>query len=119
MATIYGRLKGTADKLLKKFQQGVVKLVVPGAASGDAWNPAAPGSETLIALDATVGGVRPELVDGTNILATDLVVIFAVPSVTPMVDHKIEIDGKRCSIQSLTPLPAAGTPVAYRARVRA
>jgi hypothetical protein len=103
--TFYNDMRSVADELLSEFKQGAVEMV-------DA-------SNTTIALNATVRGVPARHVDGSLVMESDLIVTFAVPSDAPTLQHWIRIDGKLHTIQHIEPLPAAGTTVAYRARVRA
>ena len=124
MSTFYGRLQGTASRLMAKFRQGQVVYTITGAPTGPAWNPT-PGAPVSYTLDATVAAVGTvdggfnRYVDGTLILATDLQVTCAVFAVEPSLAGTITIDGKVCQIVRIDKLPGAGTVIAWRLFVRA
>jgi hypothetical protein len=113
--SIYGKLTGTAAKLLDKFSQGVVEIgttaTIPGANPWDA-----PGVVTSWQeVDATVSGVSAKYVDGVNIVASDRQVLFqgAVD-----VGDLMRIDGIAVAVLRIDNIPAAGDPVVTRAFVR-
>ncbi|KFI27741.1 hypothetical protein CN97_00760 [Haematobacter massiliensis] len=118
--SFYDEMKGVADGLLAEFAQGTVTayIVTPGAPDPAQPWVAVPPSETSAALDAVVRGVPEALVDGTNILVGDLLVIFAVPDVTVSVGDRIVIDGKSLGVVQVSPIPPSGTTVAMQAVVR-
>lgn len=80
-------------------------------------------------LDANVGGVAADLVDGTMILATDLVVIAspkarhtlsdgeaadgAITDIVPLIADTLTIDGKPKTIKRVQPCPAAGAAALF------
>lgn len=124
MTGFYGRLQGTAIRLMAKFSQGQVVYTITGPATGPEWNPT-PGAPVSYTLDATVavlgtidGGFN-RYVDGTLILASDLVVTCAVFTVEPSLAGTITIDGKVCQIVRVDKVPGAGTVIAWRIFVRA
>lgn len=118
MSDFYGRLQGTASRLMAKFKQGQVVYTITGAPTGPAWNPT-PGTPVSYTLDATVQGVEADYVDGSLILATDKQVTCAVFAVEPSLAGTITIDGKVCQIVRVDKVPGAGTVIAWRIFVRA
>lgn len=118
MSGFYGRLQGTASRLMAKFSQGQVVYTITGAPTGPEWNPT-PGAPVSYALDATVQGVEADYVDGSLILATDKQVTCAVFAVEPSLAGTITIDGKVCQIVRVDKVPGAGTVIAWRIFVRA
>ena len=118
MSDFYGRLQGTASRLMAKFKQGAVVYTITGPATGPEWNPT-PGAPVSYTLDATVQGVEADYVDGSLILATDKQVTCAVFAVEPSLAGTITIDGKVCQIVRIDKLPGAGTVIAWRLFVRA
>jgi hypothetical protein len=113
--SIYGKLTGTAARLLDKFRQGAVEIgtttTIPGANPWDApivttqWQ----------SVDAVARGVSAKYVDGVNIVSSDLQVTFqgAVD-----VGGLMRIDGRQVAILRIDRVPAAGDPVVTRAFVR-
>ena len=118
MSDFYGRLQGTASRLMAKFSQGQVVYTIAGPATGPEWNPT-PGAPVSYTLDATVQGVEADYVDGSLILATDKQVTCAVFAAEPSLDGTITIDGKVCQIVRVDKVPGAGTVIAWRIFVRA
>ena len=113
MSDFYGRLQGTASRLMAKFKQGQVVYTITGAPTGPEWNPT-PGAPVSYTLDATVQGVEADYVDGSLILATDKQVTCAVFAVEPSLAGTITIDGKVCQIVRVDKVPGAGTVIAWR-----
>lgn len=118
MSAFYGRLQGTASRLMAQFSQGQVVYTITGAPTGPEWNPT-PGAPVSYTLDATVQGVGADYVDGSLILATDKQVTCAVFAVEPSLAGTITIDGKVCQIVRVDKVPGAGTVIAWRIFVRA
>jgi hypothetical protein len=122
--TFYDEMQGVATEILGEFKQGIIKLVVPGSPVQvspplEPWQDEPVGEPIAHILRAVVKGIDQRFVDGTTVLASDKMVTFAVPPVTPTMAHRIDIDGDLHAIEHIEALPAAGTTVAYRARVRA
>ena len=118
MTDLYGRLQGTASRLMAKFSQGQVVYTITGPSTGPEWNPT-PGVPVSYTLDATVQGVEADYVDGSLILATDKQVTCAVFAVEPSLAGTITIDGKVCQIVRVDKVPGAGAVIAWRIFVRA
>ena len=118
MSDFYGRLQGTASRLMAKFSQGQVVYTITGAPTGPAWDPT-PGAPVSYTLDATVQGVEADYVDGSLILATDLQVTCAVFGAEPSLAGTITIDGMILQIVRVDKVPGAGVTIAWRIFVRA
>lgn len=83
MAFDYGRMQGTASRLMQRFNQGTVTLTKATPGEPDPETPWMPGepTETVYVLDATVSaitGANAKYIDGTVITASDLVVTCGV-----------------------------------------
>lgn len=123
----YGRMQGTAGRLMERFQQGTVQLRRTTVGTPpNAWTPGAETVETWT-LKASVRRVSTKYVDGALIVATDNQITFAVPPVVPSLSHEevggttktdtLVIDGREYVMKDLRPIPGAGVPVAYIAFV--
>lgn len=114
----YGAMQTVATGLLGQFQQGVVSLKrrVPGTPDPDHPELDVPDdAPVVVPLLAVVKRLHRRYVEGKLIVETGDMVTFAVPSVEPLNSDLLVIDGKDRTITNLTPIPAAGTPVSYKA----
>lgn len=115
MADPYAKFQKKADKLLTKWKQGVVQLrritTTPGPNEWD------PPTETPVTypLKATVKRLHQRYEGGVLIVETGDMVTFAVPEVVPVLTDTLVIDGQERAITNLTPIPPAGTVVAWKA----
>jgi len=113
--TFYDEMKGVADDLLGEFAQGVVALkrvtTTPGENPWDAPTEAA----TTYTLKATVKRLHQRYENGVLIVETGDMVTFAALAVVPAITDKLVIDGAERAITNLTPIPPAGTIVAWKA----
>ena len=114
----YSRLTRIHDRLTARHGQGVVEITitttVPGA---EPWDP--PETTTVdTAVDAVVSGVGEEFVDGSTIVASDLMVQIAAVDDPPEVGDTIKIDGASKAVLAVHNVPGAGDPVALRLIVR-
>lgn len=114
----YGKMTNTASRLLKRFNQGVIRYIEAGPSTGPVYDPT-PGADVVSVLDATASGVAAEYVDGKSVLATDLMVTASVFERVPTMNGRIEIDGKEVQIVKILPKPAAGTVVVWNFICRA
>jgi hypothetical protein len=111
----YASMQATATGILNEFQQGIVSIrretKVPGA---NPWDP-----PTITTVDtqvlAAVRRMHERYVNGAMVKEEGDSVIFNAGSITPLLTDKIVIDGTARAITNLTPIPAAGTPVVYKA----
>lgn len=77
MSNFYGKMQGTASKLLKKFNQGIITYSVETGESGEPWNPQ-PSGRITYTLDAVARGVEQKYVKEGYISASDIQVTAAV-----------------------------------------
>ncbi|OYY40455.1 MAG: hypothetical protein B7Y08_18495 [Rhodospirillales bacterium 24-66-33] len=115
------RHRASAARIIAKWKTGEVVLIRthPGAPDPDRpWIPGTPTTTDVYVLDARVDGVAADLVDGSTILATDLVVIAspkardtvsgAVVDIVPTITDTLTLDGQTKVIKRVQPYPAAG-----------
>ena len=114
----YDRLKQTHDRLIAKHGQGVVEISVTTTVPGpEPWD--TPTTTTVdTPVDAVVGGVGEEFVDGSTIVASDLQVQIAAVDDPPVVSDAIKVDGASKAVLAVHNVPGAGDPVAIRMIVR-
>ena len=117
----YGRMAKTADRLLGRFQQGIVTLVRPGTSTPgpNPWDPPVESPPATYTLKATVAAVtvdqaNAKYIDGTLITTADLVATIAVPPVTPQMTDLITIDGVPIAMKKIIQVPSAGVPVVFK-----
>jgi len=111
----YGRMQGTATRLLDRFQQGTVGLKRVTTTPGEnEWDPPVE-AVTTYTLSATVKRLHQRYENGVLIVETGDMVTFAAPEVVPVLTDKLVIDGLERAISNLTPIPGAGTTVAWKA----
>lgn len=113
--TFYDEMQGVATELLTEFAQGTVQL--RRTTIGTPPNAWTPGAETTVtyALKATVKRMHQRYEGGVLVIETGDMVTFAVPEVVPALTDRLVIDGVERVMTNLTPIPAAGVPVAWKA----
>lgn len=129
--SFYGDMQGIAAGILAEFKQGVIQLTRNVEADPEPETPYEPGAltETVFTLDATAKGVSAKYVDGTLILASDLMVVSSVmamngtsqatEAIEPSLTDILTIDGTPHRIKRIDATPASGTPVVYTLFVEA
>jgi hypothetical protein len=116
--SIYSRMRPRAGALLGRFRQGDVSLVRPPSYTGPAHQPVEASPALVTPVDAVVTGVLQKYVDGTRILASDLLVTCAVVTgLAPAMDWRVSIGGVQHQIVTTMHAPA-GDPVVWRFVVR-
>lgn len=113
----YARMQGTATRLLGRFEQGTVTLKreTPGEPyPAEPWVPVVPTVDTW-PLAAVVKREHQRYEGGVPIVETGGEVTFAVLPVAPRLTDMLIIDGAERAITKLTLVPAAGTPVVWKA----
>ncbi|MBB4649572.1 hypothetical protein GGQ99_001294 [Aminobacter niigataensis] len=115
MTGFYNEMQGVAAELLDEFKQGAVQLkrVTLGTPPNE-WTPPPETVETW-PLAATVKRLHQRYENGVLIVETGDMVTFAVPEVEPQITDMLVIDGAERVITNLTPIPPAGSVVAYKA----
>lgn len=120
MAGFYEEMKGMVSEVLLPdadggLGQGTISLkrttTTPGA---EEWDPPTE-TTTTYPLDATVKRLHQRYEGGVLVIETGDLVTFAVPAVVPALTDMLVIDGVERAITNLTPIPGAGTVVAYKA----
>lgn len=126
MSDLYAPKRRRVARKIRQWKTGTVTLTrsTPGAAEeATPWIRAAPTLD-VYALDARVNGVAEEQIDGTTILASDLIVIAspkarhtlsdgepadgAVADIEPRMTDTLAIDGSVKIIKKIDAIPAAG-----------
>jgi hypothetical protein len=112
--SFYGEMRGVATELLAEFKQGTVELKrVVSTPGPNPWDPPTE-TETRCHLSATAERLHQRYENGVLIVETGDMITFAVPEVEPVLTDTLIIDGKERVITNLTPIPPAGTVVAYK-----
>jgi hypothetical protein len=123
----YDEMQEMATELLAPEASGglgqgsvTLKRITPGTPNADQpWLPVAPTTESW-ALGASVRRQHYRYVSGTLVAETGDIVVFSTPSgVTPMLSDQLIIDGSAREMSELTPIPGAGTVVAWKAWCKA
>lgn len=112
MSDFYQKMQGVSSKLLKQFNQGVIKYIETPNIGTDPFNPTQ-GAPTEYPLDAVANGVEFKYIKEGYISASDIQVTSAVYNIEPTMSGVIEIDGKEKQIIAVQQIPAAGVPVAW------
>lgn len=121
-----------AQRIIAKSATGSVMLKRQTLGAPDPDTPWTPGASTIdvFALDAVVKGVAAEFVDGTTIVAADLMAVAsplarhalsggepadgAVIDIVPTMSDTLVIDGQEKVIKRVQPCPAAGPAALFR-----
>ncbi len=113
--TFYDEMQAVATELLTDLGQGTVSL--KRTTIGTPPNEWTAGEETTVtyALKATVKRMHQGYEGGVLVIETGDMVTFAVQEVTPLLTDRLVIDGVERVMTNLTPIPGAGTAVAWRA----
>lgn len=116
----YGKMQGTASRLMERFAQGVVTLERPGEEipPPNEWTDPTYTDPVTIPLNAAVKGVSEKYINGTTIVATDLEVTAAVFGDEMGVGDVLKVDGKPVQVIKTMKIPAAGVTVAWKFIVR-
>lgn len=115
MALDYSKIQKRVSGVMGKVAQGTVQLKrIVSAPGPNPWDPPTETPQTW-PLSATVKRLHQRYENGVLIVETGDMVTFAVPEVEPLLTDKVIIDGVERVITNLTPIPPAGTVVAYRA----
>ena len=112
----YGRLAGTAKRLLTNFNQGdIVSVEVTTTAGTDKFDP--PSEVTVTTkIHGVSKGVSSKYVDGVNILMTDLEVTLEPTDID--VGSRLTMDGKAVTVLRVMQVPPTGVTVVTRVLVR-
>lgn len=115
MPSFYDEMAEMATELLGEFKQGEVSLKrIVSVPVPNPWDPPTETAQTW-SLAATVKRLHQRYENGVLIVETGDMVTFAVPEVEPLLTDTLIIDGAERVITNLTPIPPAGTVLAYKA----
>jgi hypothetical protein len=118
------RFSATAQRLVDRFGSPVtLTRSTPG--TPDSATPWIPGTPTIAtyALDAVAKGVTAEFIDGTTVVATDLMVVAspraatstgAVVEIVPRMSDALTIGGAAKVIKKIEAVPASGAAALFR-----
>lgn len=111
MSFDYAKMTRTANRLLDRFNQGVIEYVsittIPAPNDYDLPTE----TETVTRVNGVVRGVSDKFVDGVTVLASDLQLL--ADTACP-VGGVVRLDGVNQIIVRHDPIPANGTPVTHR-----
>jgi hypothetical protein len=115
----YADMLETADELINEFGQDAT-ISVPGARSGDAFNPTigAPTTATVVIVEVAY---KAREIDGEKVLAQDKKLIIRADAAAPLLSAtQITYGGTTYKfIGPVSPLNPGGTLLMYTAQVRA
>lgn len=112
MPALYDRLRGTASKLIDKFQQGTVEFQSGETVTSDDPLSLPVKTKSWTEYNCTVSGVSEKYVGRNGITTSDLEIITQVPlDVSIDVGDYVRIDGVQKVILENEKVPASGTPV--------
>lgn len=120
----YGGLRGLVAGTIATWKTGVVTLtrITTGPPDPDTpWTPGAP-TETVYDLDAVVKGATGDYIDGTTVVASDLMVVASPiarragisAAIVPVMSDTLKIDGETKVIKLIKPSPASGDAALFR-----
>lgn len=123
MSDAYAYARERTVDALAQWSTGTVTLTRTTPGTPDPSTPWIPGSPStaIYTLAARVDGVAADRIDGTTILATDLMVIVS-PRATlagvsvdlvPQITDTLAIDGAAKTIKKIEQVPAAGAAVRF------
>lgn len=121
----YGDLRGLVADTVATWKTGAVTLRRTTTAAPDPAEPWTPGAPTTTTydLDAVVKGVSADYIDGTTVIATDLMVVVspkardedgAVVDIVPTMADVLLLDGVAKVIKRIQPAPASGPAALFR-----
>lgn len=118
----YNDMKNLASGILNQFKQGTVQLKRIQRVAGD--KPWSKPTDTPVTydLDAVVSGVDAAKIDGTRILATDLVVTTSprmrlngvYVEIEPTDRDQVVVRGKQRSIKVVDRIPGSGPAITFK-----
>lgn len=119
MSDPYASKRARIVATLAKWKTGTVTLIRRTPGASDPTTPWIPGEPTTVVydLDARLDGVTAAMIDGTTIVATDLVAIASpkartadgtVVDIVPTEKDVLTIDGTEKTIKRVVAYPAAG-----------
>lgn len=115
----YAAKRRRVARIISEWNTGTITLTRTTTGAPDPSTPWTPGAPTtaVFTLAARVDGVTADYVDGTTVLATDLLVIASpkardaggdVVDIVPTMADEIAIDGAAKVVKKIEAVPAAG-----------
>lgn len=118
MSEFYDRMRGTANRLVRRFNNGGIAYLTETKPVTPNPDPLAPPVITVTSTDipAVAFGVKASMVTAdANIVATDLYSIVGTDiGWVPEVGNKVRVNGRDCTITVVRPIIASGAPCAYK-----
>lgn len=125
MATdLYTRMQGIADKLLTRFNQGVIEYIAVTPGAGPVHNPGAPVEAAAVVVKGVARAAKGSvLLEPNSLIKTGdlLVTTHVVAGITPAVGSFIRfggVTGQKWRIIRFDLVPAAGIAAAWKIYVR-
>lgn len=112
----YKSFQTTAKNLLGKFSQGVIEYRIAERVGGKPWEPAT--AERVYPVQGTVSGVPIQLVDGGQVVSSDLLATLPAFGAEPSVDGRLFVDSREYRIMKVRRVPAAGLVVVWKLVIR-
>jgi hypothetical protein len=120
----YSGLRELVVSTMETWKSGTIALTRTTNAAPDPETPWTQGAPTTVVydLDAVVRGASAEFIDGTTIVASDLMVVASpiarlagVPTaIVPIMSDTLKIDGETKAIKAIKPAPASGPAAVFR-----
>ena len=120
MSDFYAEMQSIAQDVMGEFDQRVYGFVKLIPANGPPQNPGTPTRAPLVRLTGAVGrSPETKFIDGTNITAEHLEVVFAPQEgVVPTLDDFIDVDGEQFKIVAIRNVPPFGTTVVHKVFIK-
>ena len=115
--SFYGEMADVVTGLLAEFGKPITLTRTVAQSIDPVTGEVTPGMETSFAPNGVMKSYPDKAIDGTRILSGDKQLILD-PSVEPLMTDVATVKGERWVIQEVEAVNPAGTPLAYKARVR-
>lgn len=118
--SLYSKAGKTADRLMAKYTQGKGVLVVPGAVSGDEWDPVY-SDPVEVPFNYTKASQSEmfKYVANSLITETDLLIIASQMDATPETGMAVSLDGVEYTLIHCDPATLVkGLPIVWRFGLR-
>ena len=112
----YQKFQATAKKLIGRFQQGVIEYRIAEKTGGAPWEPTR--GERVYPVDGVVSGVQKQLVDGNQVISSDLQATLPAFGADPTTEGRLFVDSREYRIIKVSRVPAAGVVVVWKLVIR-
>lgn len=113
----YAKMAATAKRLLTRFGSTVQIKRTTGGTYDPITGATTPGTETTYEPKGVLTKYPDRLIDGTRILQSDRKLILD-DTVEPNASDKPVVQGEEWTVQEISTISPAGTPIIYEVRVR-